>query len=56
MLLLTKINRNVVTPTTVQRTVQLMWTVTVAVQTETSELSGHGACEVTFPLSVPKLK
>jgi len=33
-----------------------MCTVTVAVQTETAELSGHAACEVTFQLSGPKLK
>jgi hypothetical protein len=33
-----------------------MCTVTVAVQNETSELSGHGASEVTFPRSGPILK
>jgi hypothetical protein len=30
--------------------------VTVAVQTETAELSGHAACQVTFRPSGPKLK
>jgi hypothetical protein len=41
---------------TVQRMVQLMCTVTVTVQTETAELSCHGACQVTLPLSGLKLK
>ena len=44
------------TPATIQPTVQLMCTLTVAVQTETSELSGHAVRQVTFPPSGPKLK
>jgi len=42
-------NQKVVTPAAVQRIVQLMCTVPVAVQTETSELSGHAVRQVTFP-------
>ena len=36
--------------------VQLMCTVTVAVQTELPVLSGHVACQVNFQISGPKLK
>ena len=39
-----------------QPTVQLKCTVTVAVQNETSEISGHAVRQVTFPPSGPKVK
>jgi len=39
-----------------QPTVQLQCTVTVAVQTQTAEISGHAVRHVTFPPSGPKLK
>jgi len=39
-----------------QPTVQLQCTVTVAVQTETAEISGHAVRHVTFPSSGAKLK
>jgi hypothetical protein len=50
------INQNVVTPSAMQPTVQLMFTVTVGVQTETAELSGHAACGDISQTSGAKLK
>jgi hypothetical protein len=41
---LATINQNVVIPAAMQPMVQLICTVTVAVQTETAEISGHTAC------------
>ena len=52
---LTTTNQNV-TPAAVQRTVQLMCAVTVGVQTEIADISGHAVRHVTFPLSGPKLQ